>query len=79
MQGIIKRIGFVRSRSDGVDACFMLEGDKIKYDVRSSETIALTKVGDEVKFEPNSGFSKFLEDTNVNNSSFRNLTLEREI
>lgn len=79
MQGIVKRIGFVRSKSDGVDVCFMLEGDKNKYSATSWQEMALTKIGDEVTFEANGGLSKFLDDTNVSARSFRNLTLELEL
>ena len=79
MQGIVKRIGFVSSNNNGVNVCFMLEGNTTKYTSTSWTEMALTKVGDEVSFEPNSGFSKFLNDTNVSADSFKNLTLEREL
>lgn len=72
--GVVTRIGSFNNNNGRSATSIMLENDKRIYTLSANKTIALTKIGDTVKFTyGNRNYVNIVSDT------FQNITLTKEI
>lgn len=72
--GVVTRIGSFNNNNGRAATSIMLENDKRIYTLSANKTIALTKIGDTVKFTyGNRNYVNIVSDT------FQNITLKKEI